>query len=304
MDLRQLRYFVAVAQEQSFTAAARRLGMTQPALSRQIRRLERELGAVLLDRGRAAVGLSVAGQTLLAGASPLLDQAEALRLSIQSAAKQHARRLHVGYMPQFLGSVLSHALTTFCQVHSDADLQLHEMSPGMQITALRRGQLDLAIIGFACAELHRDLDLLSLARVPLRAALARRHPLAAAASLELTSLRTEPFVMLDAEQFPGRAALIRDVCRRNGFTPRQGPVAGSLSALFALISSGHGVSLAPADAAGIAQATVAFVPIRSASCAITLSAAVRRGERRAAVRTFVSEIRRQALEAARREGSA
>lgn len=304
MDLRQLRYFVAVAQEQSFTAAARRLGMTQPALSRQIRRLERELGATLLDRGRTVVGLSVAGQTLLAGASSLLDQAEALRLSIQSAAQQQARRLHIGYMPQFLGSFLSHALTTFCQVHAEADLQLHEMSPGMQIASLRRGELDVAIIGFACAELHRDLDVLRLAQVPLCAALPRRHPLAAAGSLELTNLQSEPFVMLDAEQFPGRAELIRDICRRAGFSPRQGPLARSLTALFALISSGHGVSLVPADAAGLAQATVAFVPIRAVNCAISLSTAVRRGERRAAVRTFVSEVRRQALAAARRAASA
>lgn len=291
VELRHLRYFVAVAEEKNITRAAARLFVTQPALSRQIKELEKLLGITLLQRSSTGIDLTPAGQALLPQARELLEQAAGLQLSMRHFSECRDRSLAIGYIAPALGSFLGSALQVFRQRHPQVEISLFELSPGPQLEALREGRLDIALIGHAAVEVGRDFELAAIRRIPLIAALCASHALAGRASIRLLELEGDDFVGLDEATFPGRNDVVRAACRKAGFTPHITHQADGLSTMLALIGSGSGVGLLPEDASRLPSSGVVFKPVMTPKSHVDFSAALRRGEKRLNVRTLLEEMR-------------
>jgi DNA-binding transcriptional LysR family regulator len=291
MELRHLRYFVAVAEEKNITRAASRLFVTQPALSRQIKDLEKSLGVELLIRAPSGLQLSPAGMEFLPLARDVIERSELAALSMRQFAQCRNHSLGVGYIAPTLGSFLGTALQVFSQRHAQVEVQLFELPPSKQIEALREGRLDIALIGSACPELSRDWEIESIYCVPLMAVLPSSHPLAARDMLQLAELKNENFVGLDEANFPGRTEVLRDAAKQAGFTPRFRQSADGLSSLLALVGSGQGVALAPAEVQQLPHPNVVFKTLVKPSLQIDFSAALRKGDTRLNVRALLAEFR-------------
>jgi DNA-binding transcriptional LysR family regulator len=245
MELRHLRYFVAVAEALSFSRAAIRLHVTQPALSRQIRDLEEELGCRLLRRGlNTRTELTPEGRQVLAGAQSLLAAAEKLVASV----RKESARLRLGHYGSLWLDYFSPALRRFAQEHPTVSLQLVELTPRELAGALRRGEVSLALMGETDAELRKEFRTRLVAAAPSRLALSATHPLAKRRKLRLAELREVDWVTWDEKEFPWPKRLLVEACRKAGFKPRIVAETDSMSSLFLQVATskavGHVVRLA------------------------------------------------------------
>lgn len=205
VDLRKLRYFVAVAEESHFGRAAERLHITQPVLSRQIRALEHEVGAQLFIRGRQSTELTVAGGQLLEDARPLLAAAQALVLRVQQA-ERGAATFTVGFMP---GITVTRAVREFTARHPELDVQVVRTSWDTQVQAVHEGVLDVSFVRLPVE--HRGLTLRPLFHEPRVAVLPARHRLAGKQSLGIADLAAEqllqdPDAVPEWRDLPGRSS--------------------------------------------------------------------------------------------------
>ncbi len=262
IELRQLRYFLAVAEELHFTRAAERLRIAQPPLSRQIQNLEQALGVKLFERTNRRVSLTVAGQTFLEEVRKILQAIEQGIHRTQQVSLGKAGRLKIG----FEGSISHDSFLTivrqFRQQYPGIEIIVREMSSGNQVAALQKGDIDIGAIDplFATA----DLTLQLLLKEPLAAAMNRSHPLADRESIRLSELSEDDWV---TGQHNGRCGLLRrllDACSMYGFVPEIRQEANDLQMMLGLIASGLGVTLLPKSVAAIATSDVKFVPLEAA----------------------------------------
>jgi DNA-binding transcriptional LysR family regulator len=290
MELRQLRYYVAVAEERSFTRAAERLHIAQPALSVQVRRLEDELGVSLLDRSRRAIALTEPGALLLDEARRLLaalDQAVDL---VRRTAAGEVGRLSVGFVPSASNDVLPPLLRRFTAARPGVAIHLREMAPDDLVDALHERRLDVAF-------LYLPFDDPSLAqRVAGRegfvAALPADHSLVGEESIDVATLRDEPFVLPARHEMPGLHAQVLDLCREAGFVPRavQDDV-WLVQTIVALVAAGVGVAIVPASAAALRRRGVVLRPLRThRQHEVELAAVWRRDDRSPLVGAFIDEL--------------
>jgi len=214
MDLRHLSSFVAVAEEGSFTRAARRLYVSQPALSQRIRKLEDELGARLFERRGRDVELTEAGRALLEGAYGMERAIEAAR----EAAGVGTGRLRVGFVEYANHAVLPEVLGAFRRLRPDAELEYREGSTAEQVGALREGEIDVGFVGLPLED-SSGLLLQRVARVVLMAALPEGHRLATRRAVSLADLAGERFLLFPREFNPGYYDLLVGRCREAGFDP-------------------------------------------------------------------------------------
>ncbi len=290
MELRHLRYFTAVAEELNFRRAAARLHVTQPALSRQIRDLEQELGVELIVRSTAGIALSPAGKAFLPDARRILQLSAESALSMRKFAACRHESLDIGYIAPALGSFLAGSLQIFSQRHPKVRVTLFELSPARQVEALRDGRLDIALLGYACADLSKEFDLFVIRRAPLCAVLPEGHSLAEEKKIRVADLARESFVGFSEDSFPGRNEAIAEVCRNEGFAPRFAAQADGLSSALAMIGSGSGVCLMPDEVEELPHRHTVFRPL-AGKVAIEFSAAVCVGEKRPLVRAILEEFR-------------
>jgi DNA-binding transcriptional LysR family regulator len=241
VPLRYLRYFVAVAEELHFSRAAERLYISQPALSKQIRQLERDLDCALFDRGHRSVALTAAGAALLAPARAVLAEWEQGLIEVRRAADEDARLLHVGFHTSVAGSLYKRAAELFRADHEawHLALKLHHWSDGT--AGLGDGSSDVAFLWLPVPEQDR-LSWRVLRSEPRYIAMRPDHPLADEAAVEMSDLFDEPFIAL-----PPAAGVLRDywlaVDERQGHPVRIGAEAESPDATFEAISAGQGVVL-------------------------------------------------------------
>ncbi|MHA3774588.1 LysR substrate-binding domain-containing protein [Verrucomicrobiota bacterium sgz303538] len=292
MELRHLRYFTAVAEEASFTRAAARLHVTQPALSRQIRDLEEELGVELIIRGTSGgTVLSPAGKAFLPDAHRILELSSEAALNVRKFAECRQHALAIGYIAPALGSFLATSLQVFGQRHPQVKVSLYELSPAKQIDALKQGKLDIALIGHACPELEREFDLFSIRSVPICAVLPEGHRFAKSEEVSIRDLVGERFIGLAEESFPGRNDFIRDVCRQAGFNVEFAAEADGLTSALAMIGAGIGITLMPDEVADLPHRHVVFRALTDPAVHIDFHAAVCLGEKRPIVRSILEEFR-------------
>jgi DNA-binding transcriptional LysR family regulator len=242
-DLRRLRYFVAVAEELHFGRAARRLNVSQPPLSVQIRTLEREIGTPLLIRTQRRVELTEAGRVLLDEARRLLDQAEAAVVHARRAAEGAVGRLTIGFVSTVDYSILPPLVRRFRQKHPGIALKLLELTGDRQQALLQSGELDLglSILPSPAA----DLTMRPVFREPLIAAVPASHPLAGRRRIALRSLAREPFIQFPRELAAGLYDLAIAACQKAGFTPDLAQEAIQMQTILGLVAAGLGVALVP-----------------------------------------------------------
>jgi DNA-binding transcriptional LysR family regulator len=263
MEFHQLRYFVAVAEELSVSGAARRLHLSQPALSRQIAVLEEEMGVVLFDRVRKRMRLSEAGRWLLPRARQILCDAETVVQQVGERFGQVRRTLRLGFLPVFLDDLVAPAVREFRQRHERTQVSLFELPPRAQIERLRARELDAAILGNMEEADREQFRVQRLARHPMAAVLPDWHVLAARRKIPLAALRGEDWVSLSDAIFPGRREFLRRACGVAGFEPRVVAEVDTLSMLLGTVASGGGVGLLPEHARKLPHAGCVFVPLAS-----------------------------------------
>jgi DNA-binding transcriptional LysR family regulator len=261
MELRHLRYFVAVAEELHFHRAAERLHISQPPLSQQIRALEAELGVSLFERNRRRVELTAPGRSFLADARAILEAAD--------RAAERARRVAAGELGSlsvaFVGSatfgpVLPAILSEFRARFPDVGLSLRELQTAEQLAALVAGRIDVGVVRgpLAASELDPRLELAVIQREQLVVALPRAHALAREPRLRAADLSGETFVILRRHESPGLFASLNAVMGAAGGVPEDVLEVAEMQTIIALVSSGLGVSLVPASVGDTERSGVAF----------------------------------------------
>src|SRR5947209_7272153 len=194
MDVRQLRYLVALAEERHFTRAAARENIAQPALSQQVRRLERELGLALVERTTRRVALTAAGERLVARARRILADIDAARDEMQAIAGVRAGRLTLGTIHTMGPVDVSLALAIFNKRHPDVELTVREQSSEELAEMLRTGELDLAFLSVTERMESHDLHLQQLISEELVVLLPAEHPLAGRSRIRMAELAGERFI--------------------------------------------------------------------------------------------------------------
>jgi len=278
MELRHLRYFVTVAEELNVSRASARLRISQPAVSRQLRDLEEELGVQLFMREKAGLRLTPAGETFLAHARDLLRRSSDAVKQMETFTAGAKQTLAVGYIAPVLANVLTPGLRRFSEQHPDVEVALREMPPGEQVKALREGRIDLALIGNPCPEVEREFAVKVLTHIPFQAVLPDNHLLALRKRLGVSELEAEPFIGFVEEKFPGRNTAICGACQAAGFTPRFRHHVESLTALLATVAAGKGVTLAPAEVGQLSHPKAVFIPLKAPVPAVISVAARRRND--------------------------
>lgn len=265
MELRHLRYFVAVAEALSFSRAAARLHLTQPALSRQIRDLEEELGCPLLRRGRnARTELTPAGRRLLEGATNVLAAADGLAADIRAEGK----RLRIGHYGALWVDYFTPALRRFAKKNPEVALQPVELTPAALPAALRRGEIEVALLGSADTALRREFETRRVATVPAKLLLAATHPLAKRRKLKLAELRDAEWASWDEAEFPGREALLVEACRKAGFSPRIGYETDSIASMLVRVATSETVGYALPMATQLPHQGVVFAECEPANAMV------------------------------------
>lgn len=289
MELRHLRYFVAVAEELHFSRAAARLHIAQPPLSQQIRHLEHELGVTLLFRTRRRVELTDAGRALLEEARRLLAGAERAARVARRAGGGEVGQLSVAFVPSADLDVLPRALRVWHARFPDVELELQTLLPAAQLEGLAAGRLHVGILRLPVSA-ERELVVEPLQEEPLVAAVPQRHRLAARARVRLGDLAGETILMFQRHVAPGYYDLLTSACLAAGFTPRVFHP-GSLQTNLALIAAGLGVSLLPTSIRNLRRAGVVYRPLAPPVPRVALAVAWRRDERSAVVPAFVEVVR-------------
>ncbi|MER8035079.1 LysR family transcriptional regulator [Streptomyces hydrogenans] len=288
MDLRQLEYFVAVAEERNFTRAAERVHISQSGVSAQIRRLEHELGAELFDRSARTVTLTVAGEAALAHARAALASAEAVGRAVDEVTGLVRGRLTVGMVVGCTVTPLFDALAAFHEAHPGVEVLLQEDHSDRLAEGVRNGTVDLALIGAAAAT-PDGLDALTIISEGLVAAVPPGHPLAGRDDLALRDLTPHPLVTMPAGT--GLRAVLDQACAAQDLRPSVTLEAGAADAIADLAVRGLGVAVLSTSMASSHTDRLVSVPLHDVSVPALL-ALVWKPAHAPTVRAFLTHARK------------
>jgi DNA-binding transcriptional LysR family regulator len=246
MELRHIRYFVAVAEaENVLRAATQKLHVSQPAVSRQIRDLEDELGVQLFGRTGKSVRLTVAGSVFLKEARAILERTDEAVRNVRAFAEAGETELQIGYSPALRTRIVSPALHALQQAMPQVHVKLHDWTGEKIVTGLRDGRLQLALVIRPSKRAQlRDLRFEELVREGVRLAVPADHPFAGRRSVSLADAAKEPFVGLTREDFPDYHAYLAAVFAPAKTEPRLIEEHDSMSSVISAIEAGTGIGLA------------------------------------------------------------
>jgi DNA-binding transcriptional LysR family regulator len=296
MELRHLRYFIAVAEEGLITAAAERLGIQQPPLSNQIRALERELDVLLFRRKPRGVELTDAGRALLDDARAILAQIDHAAAATRRTARGEEGRIAVGFTSSApFHPFVPRVLRTFREQFPLVSLALEEAGTSEMVADLRGKKIDAAFIRSPVAD-PLGLVVVALLEEEMLAVVPTGHALAAgAAPLPLQALARETFVLYRRPVGPGLYDAIIAACHAAGFSPNVGQEAPRITSTLNLVAAALGVSIVPASLQRLHMEGVAFRRLKGrARPRAPLNLIFRRGDASAAVRRFVALVQKVA----------
>ena len=289
IELRHLRYFIAVAEDLSFSKAAERLGMAQPPLSQQIQRLEALVGHELFER-RPRVRLTAAGEALLPAARLALDQVERGVEATHRAARGEVGTVTVGFAASMILSVMPEVVRTFRKRFPAVQLRLRELSSAAQGEALREGRIDAAFLREP-APLEETLRFELILEEPFIAVLPPEHPLLSRRRIPLQELAGEPFVHFPRSVAPGLYDLVLALCQGAGFQPRVVQEAQEWLTIVGLVEAGVGVSLVPESFRRLKWGDVAYRPLDTPGASSRIMLGWRSDGERPAVDAFLRTAR-------------
>lgn len=304
MDLRQIEYFLVVARQQNFTRAARAMGLAQPALSQQMKRLEDDLGVILLDRSTRPLTLTEAGHAFELRAERILADARLAREEMREYAGVGRGKLVIGALPA-LAAWLPGVLATFHAAHPLTEMILREENTEELARLVGSGQLDLAVLHavpgmYPGDSAQRGIVMERLFDEELVAIVAAGHRLAQRKVIELRELRTESFVL--RSRGSGLAHTIMAAMTSEGFAPRVIAEAATMTSLRGLVAAGIGVSIIPRLSALAPGPPVAVIPMRPALPSHTAAVAWRGDRQPSAAAKALLRVIREHGAIARRTG--
>lgn len=290
MNIDVLRSFIAVVEAGSLNKAAEQMRVSQSTLTRQMQGLEQEIGGKVFERSQSGVALTAAGHTLFDGVQPLIAKFDAATTAARKRAKGQSASLRIGYLISSAAEYLNPALRQVRAIHPEVKVKLVDMSPAEQIAALRRGELDVAVVGNADASLAKEFFVKRVASLPVVVAMAEKHPLSERDAIALADLRAEIFVGAKEEDVPGHNQWMIQLCRHARFRPRIVENADSLSHSMSLVVSENAVTLLPAIAAKMESPGVICRPIGDRVAKWNLLVAWQRGKPPESVLTLVAAL--------------
>ncbi|HTH94910.1 MAG TPA: LysR family transcriptional regulator [Rhodocyclaceae bacterium] len=262
IDIRPLRYFVALAETRHFGRAAVRLNITQPPLSRQIAALEEALDVTLIERTSRSVELTAAGRRFHEDAKAILAAVAQAAANARAAAQGGLGTLSVGFTMCAAYSVVPKYARLFSTAWPDVELNLREIVSNDLAAQVHDGRIDAAIM--FPAPLAAGMSSRTIFSEPLCIALSRSHPRARARRLDIAQLAGEPFIMASADSAPSLRQTIVDHCRSGGFEPDVRLEVQLQQTILTLVDEGVGVALVPSSMRKAQLAGVAFVPLQGA----------------------------------------
>jgi DNA-binding transcriptional LysR family regulator len=292
MELRHLRYFIAVAEELSFTRAAERLGISQPPLSAQISQLEKELGSQLFRRRARGVELTNAGKLLLEEARLILKQIEATKTSVRRRSRAETGRLIVGSAgATYFHPLIPEIIREYVKRFPDIVFIPQASNTALLVARLRTGNIDIAFVRPPIGDTS-ELALQPLVSEDLVVVLPKSHRLAGLTSVPLAALSKEVFVMYPRALNPDNYDALIAACRAAGFSPVLGQEAPQMVAVIALVAAGLGVSIVPRSTTRILSEEIRCVSIEGHAPSAEICLASRRKDASRAAKEFVLVARR------------
>jgi len=256
MELYQLGYFIEIARQRSFTRAAERLHMAQPALSQQMKNLESELGTALFIRGRKEIQLTAAGKAFLPRAEALLTQAEAAKAIVSDVAQLRGGKLIIAAIPSVSACLLPEVIRSFSRQHEQVELQLIEDSSEKVSENVESGLADIGFLQLPASK--SAFETRTIISEPFVLLVAKSHSLVKQKEVALKQLATESFIF-----YKGRARdTALEACRKAGFEPRIACESGELETVRALVAAGLGLAVVPQLATGNLPKTIQAITIR------------------------------------------
>jgi DNA-binding transcriptional LysR family regulator len=292
MELRHLRYFVAVAEELNFRRACARLHVSQPPLSRQIQNLEDEVGVKLLKRSHRGVQLTEPGRLFLEEARQILSRSLRAAQLARAAQRGEAGRLIIAAPPMALDGLLLRSVRLFHQRFPLVELEIRELGTARQIESLVDKRIDLGYCGFQSPEAESELVFQQARHAAMCVALPPGHSLTKQRRIALSTLAGEPFISP-----PRRVKVYYDwyvsLCRSAGFDPRIVQEADTGQSMLGLVSAGLGVALVPETLRQYQYAEGTFRDLTPDTPRITFHIAWRRNDGSAALKKFLEIFREQ-----------
>jgi DNA-binding transcriptional LysR family regulator len=273
MELRHLRYFVAVAGEENVSRAALKLHVSQPALSRQIRDLEDELGVELFERSAKSVSLTEAGRVLWDEAEAILKRVDGAVEATRTAARGGAGELHVGYAPSPTARLLPATLRAFQGAAPGVRVLLHDLSTEEMLTLLRDGGLHLAILVKPERAMLRGLKFEELALDAIRVAVSPEHPFAKRRSVKIEEIAREKLIAYSREGYPEYHESLSQIFGKSRGRPRIAEEHDGINSLAAAVAAGNGVALVSESVACLAGPRMKLVALSPAPKPLVIGAA-------------------------------
>lgn len=264
MELRHLRYFVAVAEALHFRKAAENLHIVQPALSKQISALENELGLMLLERDRRHVTLTEAGRTFLEEATAVLARADGAKARAQAVSRGQIGHLNIGFIQPALADLLPRALRRFRKEHPDVRIRLTELTNRQALDQAASRTVHCAFVRLP-VELGEDLASMPVSQQDVSLAVPEGHPLAAKEDIDIHELADEDLVLIDRRVEPQLHDYYITMCNEAGFSPKVAHEVNSTWVALGLVAGGLGIGFAPASAKLAAQTGVAYRTLTGAN---------------------------------------
>jgi DNA-binding transcriptional LysR family regulator len=291
MELRHLRYFVAVAEEQNVTRAARRLHVSQPPLSRQIHDLEREIGVKLFDRSAKAIRLTEAGRVFLLEARRVLQQADEAVDLVKAVALGRQGKVRVGYAASPTVEILRRALRSFVQTHPKVSVDLREMTSQAMLRGLRDRTLDIALTVSISPQDFEGLVLEELGTYPVRVAVHRKHRFARRREVRLRELVREPMVTFTRDEHPEAYAGLLKILAPYTSSPKIVEECDGFTSLIAAVEAGRGVALVFQTFAVVAGRRLALRPLKPAPPPLPIAVAYRKDGISGPAAAFLDAVR-------------
>jgi DNA-binding transcriptional LysR family regulator len=290
VEYRQLKFFVAVAEELHFTRASARLRIAQPYLSREIRRLECEIGAELFARTKRSVALTPAGHILLQHARTLLDNTAQALHATRRASRGEIGRITLGFMRVAAIGVIPTATARFRSAYPDVEVLLKDVTSDEGLEAVRTGQLDLCLL-HPPRTVDTAINIETLWLEPLVAVLPPKHPLADMQRISLQRLKSEPWLIHHRESGSRLYDEIIAACAAAGFEPRIVQRVTRMTTTISMVASGIGVALLPITQARLLFGGAVYRQLRSPGSSVPVAFAWRQDQTAPVLAHFIAVVR-------------
>lgn len=285
MDLRHLRYFIAVAEELHFTRAAERLHIAQPPLSKQIRQLEEEIGVALFQRTRRHIELTHAGRLFLEKSRQILQATDSAIVETQRAQRGEIGKLAVGFFEHMSYTLLPPILRAYRERYPNVEVQLRWFPVIGQVDALLRGDIDISFV--RPVSNFDEITKESLLEESFVLAVPGNHHFAARRAVAVAECADESFIIFTQRLAPDFHGTITRICAVAGFVPKIASEVGQVYTMLGLVSSGAGIAFVPASVQRVRFDNVAYVPLRCKQPKIEVFLAWKRGNSSPLLTAFV-----------------